>query len=104
DRIDRGLARDLGKRNQLGLLWHPTTAAATAGALCADCDINYESSHEETRKTIGTLAYRYLARPRKNCSADTATQDCRLDEQLHKSQRLLSAHANEPAVLFRNRD
>jgi hypothetical protein len=60
------------------------------------------------RKAIGTLAYRQLSRPRKKCSADTATQDCRLDEQLEQicfaSNDFYLRNANKPAILICNHD
>jgi hypothetical protein len=57
---------------------------------------------------MSALAYRQFGRPRKKCSADTATQDSRLDEQLQQirfaSNDFYLRNASKPAVLLRNRD
>jgi hypothetical protein len=59
-------------------------------------------------KTIGTSACCQVGRPNKKCSADTATQGCRFDEQLEEvcsaSDDFDLRNANNHSVLFRNRD
>jgi len=54
------------------------------------------------------LASCQVGRPSKKCSADTATHDCRFDEELEQicfaSNNLNLRNTNEPAVPLRNCD